>query len=578
VDSFDELGLAPELVDLLASEGIERPTPFQEQVLPVVRRGNNLVGRAGPGGGTLVAWGAALVERLALPAAGDSPEAESDAGTTPMPGAGAAGPRALVLCTTADAAARQAESLAALAGPMGLRVASASGAWVLPERADVLFGTPRHVLGWVREGRTSLESVETVVVDQITVLASLEGLDDLETVVDFLPAEAQRVVLDVPTRDTRARTAQAAAEDFVKRHVRRGVTVPPRSAEDEDAPHRGSLEYRIVDEPADDDGLALVAELLHAGDLRHLAVFFRDEARAADVGDHLALHGFAAGPPGDPSSPVWLAVDELDCRTVLDAFEPSDTVGVLSWDPPFGPDSLDRRHGGGRGGHVLVLPREVPHLRDVARRTGYDLTPAPPPAESRIPDDLVRTVEQVETALRTEDVGAYMLVLESLFEEHDPAEVAAAALALLRKRGLPGETAGPAGTGSVAPGATGTPAAARGPAWVRLFVSVGHKDRAGPGDIVGAITGETDVDASQVGRIDMRDSFSIVEVEERAAERVIRGLNGTTVKGRSVRVDYDRGGQRGGGGASGRSGRRGSGGPGRGRSGGKRPPGDRRDA
>ena len=61
-----------------------------------------------------------------------------------------------------------------------------------------------------------------------------------------------------------------------------------------------------------------------------------------------------------------------------------------------------------------------------------------------------------------------------------------------------------------------------------------------PGDLVGAITGEAAISGDQVGRIEIRDTFSIVEVASDVGERVIQALNGTTVKGRSLRVDYDR--------------------------------------
>jgi len=110
--------------------------------------------------------------------------------------------------------------------------------------------------------------------------------------------------------------------------------------------------------------------------------------------------------------------------------------------------------------------------------------------------------------------------------------VAAAAVRLLRKRppAPSGETAGPEpGTEEDHP-----------PAWVRLFVSLGHRDHVGPGDILGAITGEAAIDGERVGRIDIRDTFSLVEVSPSVAERVIEAVNGITVKGRSVRVDYHR--------------------------------------
>ena len=74
----------------------------------------------------------------------------------------------------------------------------------------------------------------------------------------------------------------------------------------------------------------------------------------------------------------------------------------------------------------------------------------------------------------------------------------------------------------------------------------------GPGDLLGAITGEAGVEASQVGKIEIRDTFSLVEVIPGVADKIIRGLNGTTIRGRAVRVDHDRGSPRGRGGAGSR--------------------------
>ncbi len=78
------------------------------------------------------------------------------------------------------------------------------------------------------------------------------------------------------------------------------------------------------------------------------------------------------------------------------------------------------------------------------------------------------------------------------------------------------------------------------PAFVRLFVSLGQRDNMRPADLLGAITGETSIAGKQVGRIEIRDTFSIVEVAASEADRIIRALNGTTLRGRSLRVDYDR--------------------------------------
>jgi ATP-dependent RNA helicase DeaD len=80
--------------------------------------------------------------------------------------------------------------------------------------------------------------------------------------------------------------------------------------------------------------------------------------------------------------------------------------------------------------------------------------------------------------------------------------------------------------------------------WARLYVGVGSRDDIRKGDLVGAIAGEAEIPGAKIGKIEIRDSFSIVEVEAGVADRVIQAVNGTTLKGRSVRVDYDRSGDR----------------------------------
>ncbi len=62
----------------------------------------------------------------------------------------------------------------------------------------------------------------------------------------------------------------------------------------------------------------------------------------------------------------------------------------------------------------------------------------------------------------------------------------------------------------------------------------------GAGDLLGAITGEAGVDGKAVGRIEIQESHTLVEVHDDVARSVIKSLNGTTIKGRAVRADFDR--------------------------------------
>jgi ATP-dependent RNA helicase DeaD len=69
---------------------------------------------------------------------------------------------------------------------------------------------------------------------------------------------------------------------------------------------------------------------------------------------------------------------------------------------------------------------------------------------------------------------------------------------------------------------------------------VGERDGLRPGDLLGAITGEAGVEGNAVGKIEIRESHSVVEVHDAVARKVIKALNGTTIKGRAVRADFDR--------------------------------------
>ncbi|HSM07284.1 MAG TPA: DEAD/DEAH box helicase, partial [Longimicrobiales bacterium] len=488
MSGFDALDLSPDLVEALSAEGIETPTHLQEQLIPLVRRGNNVVAVAGPGSGIMAAWAAPLLERL--PAEGE-------------------GPRIVVLTSTADRAAGLAESLARLAQVTGHRVTALDPLWVLPDRGDVVVATAEEAAARLAAGHLSLEAVQAVVVDDASGLGASGALAPAATLVEGLSPDAQRIVVSLPLTE--------AVEAFAGAHLRKAVHVPPRSTEAaaETPPHRGTLKVLEFGGPRELATLQAVARLFL--EARHVMAWVRSEDAAADLGDFLGLRGYQAGRPGDTEAPVWLAVEALEGRNALDE-SGIDDVAVLSVDVPGDADTLDRRHGAGREGVVLALPREIPHLRAVAREAGYGMTVGPLEGPAARPSGLSRLMAQLDETMGTADVEAYRALLEPIFEKHGAASVAAAAVALLREQ-----------TKAAPSVADAPPPPDRVQSFVRLFVSVGKRDNVGPGDLVGAIAGEAGVNADLIGRIDLKDSFALVEVEQAVAEKVMKALNGTSI-------------------------------------------------
>ena len=480
----------------MAAEGIERPTSLQRIAIPVVTQGSNAFLHAGPGSGLVAAWAVGLLQRL-------EPGGETD--------------RALVLAHDEERAEWLAEAVAALVSANGHSVGALGGRWAEPEKAQIVCGTPRAVLGAITGGKLTLDGVSALVVDQAQLIESSDGLAVVERVLDYLPSETQRLIAALPATD--------GVTDLVSRHVKRAARIPPPIPDS--PPDRGWVRFRIVPEPREEGVLDVVGELLRAG-AAHVLVFCSTEDRAADVGDHLTLHGFVAGAPGETECPVWLGVDPLAARAACEGIA---GVIVVSCDAPADPDELDRRHGISPDGVVVVQAREIAHLRHLGKVTGYDTVPFPPLARPDGPAERLRS--QIEAAITGQDVSTYAALLAPLFERHDPVEVAAAAVALMRS----GSGSAPAKPDASPPE---TAAPGREPAWAKLFLSVGERDGLRKGDLVGAITGEAGVKGDAVGRIEIRESHSLVEVHDAVAKKVIRAINGTTIKGRSVRADFDR--------------------------------------
>lgn len=503
-EGFVELGLRRALVEAAEAVGYVAPTPIQRDAIPMLRRGGNVVILASPGAGVMAAWGLAVLDRLAGEPSDEAPE----------------GPRALVLVPTRDDAPPRALSLARFARAVQLRVAALASGWPDVGSADVLIADPASALEAVRAASLKLQTLVTLVLDGLDSGHELADDPTVETLVASCAHDAQRVVV--------AGSASRSVDDFVERHVRRAVRVPARPA-DSTAPSAGvaprpddtaiaapGVTLRHIVAGREDRFRGLASQIASADG--PVTIFCRTVLEEQDLRARLALRGFDTD--GDDAM-VRLTADPLAA--------PDDRLAV-SWGPPFDAASLVLRHRS--GGVVLLAARELPHLLRIADTTGMTLQPVkmPPPRA----DELNAFRASVRKALEEEDVAAQLLVLQPLFEDDSPALVAAALAALLRKR-----SPEPVSTPEARPtlGAAPPPAP---PAYTRLFISVGSRDNVGPGDLVGAIAGEAAISGSQVGRIEIRDTFSIVEVEGAVAEKVIAALNGTTLRGRSVRVDYDR--------------------------------------
>jgi ATP-dependent RNA helicase DeaD len=530
--SFEDLGLREELVRTAEDEDIEHPTGLQAAVIPVLRRAGNLVARTSTGSGKTLAYTLGVLDRLKpRPATDEEGEADEPTG----------GIRVLVLVPTEEAAERVARTMFPYAQASELSVTTTGGTWATSAaEADVLVATPSSILNAVRGSTLKLDTLEALILDGASAMQELGHWEAIDTLLDNIPRDTQRVVI------SSALTPEI--EDLIDRRVKRALRYPaePAIAEEGAAPTQGEVGYVLVPER---EKVELLARLLSNAEGEQLppVLHCRTDERAALVAEALTVRGFLVGELDDPDADVAVVAAGTSREEL--ASDAGDEPGrSVSYDVPADQATLLARHGGDPRAIVFVEPRELAHLREIARQASLATRAIPVPAARDSSTSEITTFrEAIRRALREEDLGAQVLVLEPLFEEFDAIEVAAATAALLRQRRpvaiAPTAAAPMSAPATAAPSAASSTRAETGPpptTWARLYIGVGDRDGARPGDIVGAIAGEANIPGSCVGKIEIRDTFSIVEVQADVAEQVIRTVNGTTIKGRSARVDYDR--------------------------------------
>jgi ATP-dependent RNA helicase DeaD len=244
---------------------------------------------------------------------------------------------------------------------------------------------------------------------------------------------------------------------------------------------------------------------------------------------------------------------------------------VVNYDVPASPEVYLHRIGrtgrAGRGGVAVTLvePREHRLLRAIEQFTKTRIEVASVPT---IADLRARQLDLTRAALRERllegNFDQVRVIVESLGSEFDIVDIASAAVAMAHAaaagdgddRDIPVITMERPKTGDRSQAGRPERAAARGGAKrsaagsrlqpeadgpiVRLFIGAGRQAGVRPGDLVGAITGEAGIDSRSLGAIEIADRFSLIEVPESLADRIIDAMRTATIRGKSVKIRRER--------------------------------------
>lgn len=407
-------------------------------------------------------------------------------------------PQLLVVTADAENAAQAAAAIVRIAGNRDVRVVAATAspraARLLRQfPAQVVTGAPAELVTLLQASALKPEQVRGVLFAWIDTILDTPDAQPLETLLGELPKEGARVVL--------ATEVTPGIEALVERYARRARRVAEAAPAADVAPL--SAEYVAV---SDASRTVALRRLLDAVDLPRAVL----HARTASLREQAAAVARSLGYPADAVRMTGdVASDSTDSLVLVEL--------------PGSREEMRALVGSGqRRIYALVLPSQLGSLRAllgggvVAPVTLLDAA-----ERARGRDAAMRA--SLRDVLATADVRREVLALEPLLTEYDAIEVAAAALRLLEQQRPARATAA---TASVQP-------------MQRLFVNLGDKDGVRAQELVNAVTTEAGIPGSQIGKVEVRDTHSLVEVAASVAALVADKLTGSVVRGRRVQARVD---------------------------------------
>jgi ATP-dependent RNA helicase DeaD len=547
--TFAELGLRPELQQALATLGYEEPTPIQLEAIPPLVEGRDLLGQAATGTGKTAAFSLPVLQRLEAGRAGRSPVA-------------------LVLVPTRELAVQVSEALHRYGKDLRARVLPVYGGAPIVRQlrsleagVDVVVATPGRALDLLNRGSLRLDEIATVVLDEADEMLDMGFAEDLDAILEETPEQRQTVLFSA--------TMPRRLDSLARRHLRdpARITVAREQAQAGEAPRVRQTAY-VVPRGAKPAALGRILDIEAP---TAAIVFCRTREEVDGLTETLNGRGYRAEPLHGGMSQEQrdkvmgrLRGGTADLLVATDVaargLDIEQLTHVVNYDVPSAPESYVHRIGrvgrAGREGVAITLaePREHRQLKTIEKVAGSPISVQTVPT---VADLRTRRLDLTRAALREsllgDELDRFRVVVETLTDEFDLMEVALAAVKLAHEAAggvdddeeIPqvgfrpdrdtgrGRDAGPRGDRPGRTRSVGGPAA-------KVFVGLGREAGIRPGDLVGAITGETELRGKDIGSIEIHQRFALVEIPGPAADEVVRALRATMIKGRKATVRRDR--------------------------------------
>ena len=552
---FDELELSPQILRGIKDMGFEEASPIQAQAIPVVLSGRDVIGQAQTGSGKTAAFGIPMLEKV-----------DPDNKKTQV----------IILSPTRELAIQVADEIRKLSKYMhGIKILPVYGGQDITKQirslkggAQIIIGTPGRVMDHLRRKTIRCEHVHTVVLDEADEMLNMGFREDIETILSYIPEERQTVLFSA--------TMPKAILDITKKYQKDAVTIKVVKKE-LTVPSIDQYYYDVKRK----DKVDVLTRLLDYYDPKLSIVFCNTKRMVDELASELQGRGyFAEGLHGDMKQSQRDRVmnsfrngkTEILIATDVAArgIDVDDVEAVFNFDIPQDDEYYVHRIGRtGRAGREgiafnFVVGREVYKLRDIQRYCKTKIIPQAIPSLDDITEiKAEKILDQAKEVLADMDLNRISHIIEKklLEEDYTSLELAAALLRMnmgeenediifdnrparslddldsRRDRGERGNGRGRR-DGKGRDGRNGRGRKNQDDAdMARLFINIGKDQKVKPGDILGAIAGESGISGRLVGSIDMYDKYTFVEVPQDCAEEVLECMKNARIKGKSIHME-----------------------------------------
>ncbi len=563
--TFADLALEKSLLKILDEVGYETPSPIQAQAIPLLLEGRDIIGQAQTGTGKTAAFALPLISSLDLK--------QKD-------------PQVLVLAPTRELAIQVAEAFQKYATYMkGFHVLPVYGGQdysgqirSLKRGVHVVVGTPGRVMDHIRKGTLKLGNLSTLVLDEADEMLRMGFIDDVEWILEQTPDDRQIALFSATMPQQIRRIATKYLNDPEQ------VTIKTKTAT------VNTIRQRFW--PVSGmHKLDALTRILEAEDFDAMIIFVRTKNSTVELAEKLAARGYASSAlNGDIAqnqrerTVTNLKNGKIDILIATDVaargLDVERISHVVNYDVPYDTEAYVHRIGrtgrAGRQGDAIlfVAPREKRMLNAIERATRQKIEIMELPSTEIINDKRINKFKQrITDTLANEELALFAQLVEQYEQEHNipSIEIAAALAKLLQgneplllqnkpqrgnksrddwdrddrsRRERPGRDRAERSSGDG--GRERSPRRERKPentvldeGMQRYRIEVGHEHQVKPGNIVGAIANEADIESKYIGRICIYDEHSTVDLPEGMPKETLYTLKKVWVSGQQLKISLD---------------------------------------